>query len=230
MDGRLQAANPRPGASEHGGRTVDPDEGCADARDGDGDGAGAASELEGAAAARGGEPLPERHIAAPQRTRVLPVVERCVLLPAFGTVGNSRVLHGASGCCRVRQGAGCYTVRRVDLRHPAAPSTRSTLTHLDAPGSTLVTLRRAGRWLRTAWCSGSRRRPAPPAARRPRSGRSASDNPAPGGGSTRPAPSRSHRGPPAGGPPILPAVACRAARATPETDGRRAARSRFART
>lgn len=73
-------ARPRPG--EHGHRAIDADDVRASPGNGEGDPSGPAPELENGAALRRGEPLPERDIAARDRSRVLPVVEGRVVIPA----------------------------------------------------------------------------------------------------------------------------------------------------
>ena len=55
---------------------------------------GAAAELEHTAVLRGGEPLPERDVAPRQGLRILPVVERGVVVPALPAFSHSRLALG----------------------------------------------------------------------------------------------------------------------------------------
>ena len=76
-------------AREHGRRTIDADDPGTRARHGDSDPARAAPELEHAALLRGREPLPERDVAPRDRLRVLPVVERRVVVPPLPSFSRS---------------------------------------------------------------------------------------------------------------------------------------------
>ena len=86
--GRSARLQPSARTIEHRRRAIDADEIDACARKGQRNATGAASELEHGAGRLCGDTRPERHVAAAQRSRILPVVERGVLvppLPAFGT-------------------------------------------------------------------------------------------------------------------------------------------------
>ena len=79
---QLAAAQTPAGPREHRRRPIDPDDMNAGARDGKRDAPGAAAEFEDGAARPRGQARPERHVAPADRARVLPVVERRVLVPA----------------------------------------------------------------------------------------------------------------------------------------------------
>jgi hypothetical protein len=72
-----------PRAGEHGSGASDSDEPHARAPEGQRDAARAASELQHPAAGVERQVPPERDVAAAERARVLPVVERRVVVPAF---------------------------------------------------------------------------------------------------------------------------------------------------
>src|SRR5439155_6669061 len=74
---------------EHGRRPIDTDETNARTCEGQRHAAGSTTELEHASICRRGQTPPERHIAAAERPRILPVVERRVFVPAFPTVSRS---------------------------------------------------------------------------------------------------------------------------------------------
>src|SRR5688500_16675910 len=79
----LCAADPGPRAREHRVRAIDADQGDAGAAERQCNPACAASELQRAAAGVQRDIAPERHVAAAEGTRVLPVIEGGVLVPAF---------------------------------------------------------------------------------------------------------------------------------------------------
>ena len=72
-----------PGKCQHRRRSIDADQRNTGARERKGDPAGAAAQLQHGAAGIQGEIPPERHVAAAQGLRILPVVERRVVVPAF---------------------------------------------------------------------------------------------------------------------------------------------------
>src|SRR5262245_8203671 len=84
-EGRPQPRPPQPlpCAGQHCRGPIDADDVRAGAGDGHGETAGAAPELEDSPVLRRGEALPEWHIAARERLRVLPVVERGIVVPAL---------------------------------------------------------------------------------------------------------------------------------------------------
>ena len=76
-------------ARQHRRRPIDADERHAGAAERQRDAAGAAAELEHRPAGLQRQVAPERHVAPAERARVLPVVERRVLVPAFVTFGST---------------------------------------------------------------------------------------------------------------------------------------------
>ena len=68
---------------QHRRRAIDANERDTSPGQGKRDAAGAATELEDGPAGVQGEIPPERHIAPAQRLRILPVIERGVVVPAF---------------------------------------------------------------------------------------------------------------------------------------------------
>src|SRR5687767_9461707 len=71
------------GSGQHRRRAIYPYEMDARPAERDGDATGAASELQHGTAGLGCEVPPERHVTPAERARVLPVVERRVLVPAL---------------------------------------------------------------------------------------------------------------------------------------------------
>jgi hypothetical protein len=80
---KLCAANPCVCAREHRRRSIDADEIDAGFGERQADATGTATELEDRSAHVHREIAPERHVASAEGSRVLPVVERRVLIPAF---------------------------------------------------------------------------------------------------------------------------------------------------
>ena len=70
-------------ARQHRVGSIDPDQPYSRSRQRSRDSPGAAAELEHGPGRSHGEAPPERHVASPQRARVLPVVKRRVLVPAL---------------------------------------------------------------------------------------------------------------------------------------------------
>src|SRR5690349_1025802 len=81
---------------EHRRRSIDADEIDAGPRQRQRDAAGSAAKLEDRPFCGQRDSAPERYVAPPQRARVLPVVERRVLVPAFPA------LPGAHGSLRLK--------------------------------------------------------------------------------------------------------------------------------
>ena len=80
---KAAARDPLAGECEHRCRTIDADEIDAGARERQGDAARTAAELQHRTAGVQGQVPPERHITPAECLRILPVVERRVVVPAF---------------------------------------------------------------------------------------------------------------------------------------------------
>ena len=78
---------------EHFGRTIDADERNAGLDERHRDAPGAAAELEHRALGVERDAAPERHVATAERSRVLPVVERRVLVPALPALARGLLRH-----------------------------------------------------------------------------------------------------------------------------------------
>src|SRR5688500_12497330 len=85
VDVAVQSGSPdtAAGLGEHRRRAIDPDETDARTADRNRDAAGAAAKLQHRAGGTRGKVPPEGHVAAAERSCVLPVVERRVVVPAF---------------------------------------------------------------------------------------------------------------------------------------------------
>jgi hypothetical protein len=75
--------HPPPGEGQHRCRPIDANQRNAGAREREGDPAGAAAKLQDRTAGIQREIPPERYVAAAKGLRILPVVERRVVVPAF---------------------------------------------------------------------------------------------------------------------------------------------------
>ena len=93
---------PQSAAAQHLRRPIDPDDLCAGPRDRHRDPSSAAAQLEHWPILRGGEPLPELHVAARDRLRILPVVERRIAVPPFPSLRTLRTGAAAPSSCAPR--------------------------------------------------------------------------------------------------------------------------------
>src|ERR1700736_990474 len=119
MSARASAASgsergrPANGAAEHRRRPVDADEGRPGPRERQRETARSASKLEHQTASATGEVAPEGHVAPTLRSRVLPVVERRVLVPSLPTLGVSTTFFRPFAPYRSRGGRGHGFVARA---------------------------------------------------------------------------------------------------------------------
>src|SRR5438128_4014220 len=86
--GQSSAADPLPRARQHRLRSIDANKRDAGTAERNRDAPGAAAKLQDRTRGVPRKVAPEGHVAPPERTRVLPIVERRVFIPTFISFGH----------------------------------------------------------------------------------------------------------------------------------------------